>query len=427
MKQLILPSPVEMEGLKNYNNFFHPNLCHVCKTTVQKVLRPCSNCGMISYCSDEHRSLHWSQHQRICEAIRELSQTWGLKNTRGKLLNEWVNFKKTSVLKIAQILGHELEPYEEQMFMFAKSCLVCHQQNNLIITCEECFSVNSCSDHNLHCVKHDCASLKLSLILDINYLPKEQFIRSFSFYHEINIVSFPFDIVSFLVKFTMEEKYRCAWNLFDYYYSDWVSEVLTMCQIMLNVKYKYLINKKDFFVIHIISGHSTNLYDWLAWEILLHLLGPKITIKIIVVDANSLSFDTGNLQVCYVCNQLDKKISIHCRSMPYEDYVQSELHEQADVIIGYQADLTKFGQRAILALYSQKCPLILTTTSKKKTEDNVKKLQNVLGFFGMHFMSVKNSFQSLRPYRDYENNHVFISNQYLTICDNPNFFNDSVQ
>ncbi|XP_011139396.1 uncharacterized protein LOC105183155 isoform X2 [Harpegnathos saltator] len=49
-----------------YNSFFHPNLCHVCKLRNNGNLIECNQCRLISYCSEEHRLLHESEHSRIC-------------------------------------------------------------------------------------------------------------------------------------------------------------------------------------------------------------------------------------------------------------------------------------------------------------------------------------------------------------------------
>lgn len=420
-----LPMPVGIEGLINYNNFFHPNLCHVCKTSVQMKLKPCSDCHMISYCSEEHKILHEPQHKEICVAIGRMNQIRGLWNTRGKVWDEWLISRKNNMLGISQILRRKLQPYEEQMFMFPKSCLTCHQQSNLVATCEKCFSVNSCIDHNLHCVKHDCASLRLSLMLDISYLQQEKDIRSFSFCRHIDPSCFPYDMASFILKYTVEDKYQKPWFLFDYYYSDWVSQPLTMCQIVLDLKYQYLLYKTDLFIIHVIAVNRTDIYSWSAWEILLHLLYPGVTLKIIVIDANSSTLDVQNSQICNMCNSLKKSISIYYHGISYEDYVQKTPHERPDIIIGFHVDFKGFSQRTIRALHNQRCPLILTTTSQSKSDSNIRRLQDVLGVFEIKIFNSKNNFQSLRPYRDYENDGIFFCNQYLVICDSSGVSGDS--
>ncbi|XP_032685233.1 uncharacterized protein LOC116850728 isoform X3 [Odontomachus brunneus] len=68
-----------------YNQFFNPNVCHVCKQP-SEVLVTCNLCYMISFCSEEHRAIHRNSHSEICKTlamiITDISlwvrQTYGL-------------------------------------------------------------------------------------------------------------------------------------------------------------------------------------------------------------------------------------------------------------------------------------------------------------------------------------------------------------
>lgn len=422
--ELDLSKFLGIQGLLNYNNFFHPNICHVCKTTIQIRLKMCPGCLMISYCCEEHRIRHWPQHKEMCEAIRKLIEICSFWNSCGKIWDSWLHFRKENVRKIKPLIGRELEPYEEQMFMNAKSCFTCHQQIDLVAICENCFCVNSCINHGLPGFRHDCKELKTSLILDINYLPKEQHIKRLVFYVEISIPFFPSDMKSFVQMYGTENTFQTPCPFFGYYYSDWLSDALTMCQVLLEKNYEYLAYKSDLFLIHIISEDRTDMHDWLAWEVFLHLLQPGTTLKIVMIDSDVPNYEMPAYRVCTGCKVYQKKLLVECRASIYEDYVKSAPREQPDVIIGFHAQLRKLGQQTINTINRQRCPLILTTNLKSNMDDNITRLREVLGISGIPFIFVNNRFQSLRRCRDHETDLVFCRNQHLVICDSSGFLND---
>ncbi|OAD62659.1 hypothetical protein WN48_07011 [Eufriesea mexicana] len=94
---------------------------------------------MISYCCKEHQKIHWSQHKDLCKAIYSV-----LKDSKIDFLNikqdinteTWVQMKMNFMLLVAIKIGRKLEHYEEQMFKFLRSCIVCHDQNIKVL--EDC-------------------------------------------------------------------------------------------------------------------------------------------------------------------------------------------------------------------------------------------------------------------------------------------------
>ncbi|EFN78537.1 hypothetical protein EAI_02357, partial [Harpegnathos saltator] len=125
---------------------FNPNICHVCKSvnaeTSSYIL--CDQCCLISYCNVEHKMAHYVEHKDICKIITQLSKVRPQEDDkRYKDWQEWIQSRRELIESIKHRLDRPIEPYEEQMFLWSKSCNVCHQQAELK-TCQMCFSVNYC-------------------------------------------------------------------------------------------------------------------------------------------------------------------------------------------------------------------------------------------------------------------------------------------
>lgn len=413
-----------IKGFEGYNKFFHPNACHVCKTTIQRNLKSCSKCHMIMYCSEDHEMLHQSQHQEICEAIERISKKRNFWCTRGMTSEEWVISKKENVRRAKQELRRKLEPYEEQMFMFAKSCLICRQQTNLVTICEECCYINSCTDHSLIGVEHNCEGLLFSFILDIEYFQNERDIISKLVDYKVNMFNFPVNIESFVTCFGTNNVYSYRfWDPFDYYFCDWVSEPLTVCQIMQDPTYSYLARRSRSFIVHIIAG-SNSIDNWPTWELLLHMLADKVTLRIIVLGSEVQDACMPIRSLCDTCARLEKTLFINWRNISYEHYTQSSSYDHPDIIVGFHTELGEFENTTIKALIYQKCPLLLTARSKSKANDNINILQETLGTYNTSLTGIKNRFMSLRAHKDPENDCIFLYNEYLIICNSSKLSND---
>ncbi|EFN82484.1 hypothetical protein EAI_00188 [Harpegnathos saltator] len=131
----------------HYNKIFHPNLCHVCKKTREVVnLITCNRCFFISYCSEDHKNLHFLQHREICTAIEKYLKDNPEYLTHRFSQEEWLEVHDDFYQSVKQNLGRELERYEEQMFIFTRLCFICYQQTRLY-SCKKCLSIDYCLEH----------------------------------------------------------------------------------------------------------------------------------------------------------------------------------------------------------------------------------------------------------------------------------------
>ena len=124
------------KSIKNPNinrprSFFYASICHVCHSENSTVT--CNRCRMIFYCGNKHQDQHQIHHKDICKVILSMLKEIGASNL-------FENFKtadpelwleaKIKLLKKAELkIGRKLEEYEEQMFLFPKTCIVCHESD----------------------------------------------------------------------------------------------------------------------------------------------------------------------------------------------------------------------------------------------------------------------------------------------------------
>ncbi|XP_032678526.1 uncharacterized protein LOC116847538 [Odontomachus brunneus] len=153
-----------------YNQFFNPNVCHICKLPSKKLVM-CNQCYMISYCSNEHEAIHRNSHSEICKIIAKIithKSLW----LRYSSLGEWIESRKGILQQILPSLSRCIYQYETEMIMCAKSCCVCFRQAN-IRPCNICYSANFCNDHQiLFSLFHEkyCDDLLLLLNINITYI-----------------------------------------------------------------------------------------------------------------------------------------------------------------------------------------------------------------------------------------------------------------
>lgn len=177
-----------LDDLTNENDFFHPNICHVCKRTNDGNLISCDQCFMISYCCETHKRTHHLEHQELCKCITQyLREKSGAEwRSLRSSTPEWIQSRYKFLYDIMQKFQCTLKLYETQMIILPKSCHICHQQINLH-TCRTCYSDNYCVDHaqefqNYHASK--CRDLMLCLNLNIIKLSFKKFPRVFIVFPE---------------------------------------------------------------------------------------------------------------------------------------------------------------------------------------------------------------------------------------------------
>lgn len=401
----------------DYDEFFHPNICHICKATDQEILITCMHCGLISYCSENHRYFHESYHSDICIIIKNVIT----EDPHFSCLNEqWFEYQRSIMLKVQMMLPRELKPYEKQMFMHTRSCFTCHREDDLN-TCKRCISFEFCNEHKLSAALHEsiCRQIVLSLNLDIKYLEKEEwdtlYIRALSFPDGRPVTN----IDDFCKRYYRKLNTFEGWGLNHYIFTDYVSDPLTLYTGLKLVELYDLIKLTNTFVIHIIGANYINRRNFPAWELFLHTLINK-TKLIIVMIGPTLKHETGEHEVCIRCKFTKKRLILQSFPFFYHNYIFNREYTLPNVIIGFQVNLNKNTWiDSIKVIQKQDCPLFLASYSEYTSILNITEIRRILGIFISPNFKDQNNFNSRRPFRN-KYHDVSFRNSYLIIYKNLN-------
>ncbi|EFN82500.1 hypothetical protein EAI_00205 [Harpegnathos saltator] len=399
-----------------YNKIFHPNLCHVCKPTREMVnLITCNQCFLISYCSEDHKNLHLPQHRQLCTVIEKF-----LKNNPQRLdhrfrSDEWYGAKLQLFLIIAPDLGRKLQKYEIQMFTFARSCLICHQQTG-VYSCKKCVSVDYCLEHKEEFErKHkrtSCNILILWLNLELSNVQYESKTSLSLKFMKFPDNDRPFNDTAKFIEHYVQDK-KGIWYALDYIYTDYVSGPLSVYHGMYRAGLLDVLLTESICIIHVVAAGPIQRNGLSAWEILLHLFS-NIQVLIIVLVGIDLQFEFGMQEICPRCVCNKKKLIYECCGMTYSDYMDNPIYRRANLIVGFQAEL-EFGSwnKCIQTMQSQECPVFLTHITLDAALGGVVKIRDVLGDDVRPFLIVKNKFRSLRPHRAVE--EIYHLNSFLIV------------
>ncbi|XP_014475076.1 PREDICTED: uncharacterized protein LOC106744658 [Dinoponera quadriceps] len=408
----------------DYNQFFHPNVCHVCKSTDQNNLLSCNRCYMISYCTEEHKILHQSHHEDICVLISSVLDEDPDWNTRRLFFHEWIEIQKTFAEIIRMTLTRELMPYEKQMFVFAKSCFICHQRGNLY-TCERCISFSYCVDHAELALLHHptmCELLTLTLKLDIAAIEQKTWQTL-----QVKFTTFPSkkkrvtNMGTFCNQYFRPQKGDLYWCLYDHIFTDYVSDPLTVHNGLKSANWFRLEETMGIFTVHVIAANYVNRHNFPAWELFLHLLNKNSKL-IIVMIGPELQTEFNEHKVCSRCKIARKKLILESFPLLYHHYVSSTSYKPPTLIVGFQAEVHVgvTWSESIIAIQARNCPFLLTAKTETKLLKDMIKMREVLNKSVNSFLNVKNKFFSYRPYRDFETENVSYRNTYLAIFKNLN-------
>lgn len=417
-----------------YNQFFQPNLCHVCKSRGNGNLISCTDCNTISYCNEDHRKKHYEEsHGKICKIIDRILVTtphsFGETNCEMK---EWIEYRerllKKISLKIKQDLNRSIEEYEKQMVLWSKMCVFCYERKNLQ-SCQRCLSVHFCPLHREEFLeKHsydDCTNYVTILNFEIARISRNCDVRYDElFSHPILLTpkdDEPCNIKTVLSKNLLTLESNNYLKFEDYILSDYISRPLTIYFGLerTNLLSKVLAIKRQF-IIHIIDVDSVDRNSMRAWEILFHL-SYKLHEIVIVCTGPGLADFSEEIIICNLCKLGRKKLTFICRPKLYDDYMQSIYnYKEPDIIIALGENSFEWQpySNTVNAIKSRICPLFLSCSDTRKSEDIRYKIKHEIGNGEKALSIYKNPFASLLLYKDKYTNIVSFRNRYVVIFSN---------
>ncbi|XP_032685290.1 uncharacterized protein LOC116850762 [Odontomachus brunneus] len=405
-----------------YNQFFNPNVCHVCKCPSRDLIT-CNFCKMISYCSEEHKDIHRNSHSEICIAMAIRITDKSFSDTH-RSLEEWIESRNDVLEQILPSLSRCIYQYEKEMILCAKSCCVCYRQINLS-PCNICYSANFCDEHQtefsvLH--KKDCGELLLLLnmnMADIIHMEKLQKKRKFgkfpiqrSFHDNITFInSYVLSKVSsYRSKMLDNPNSILYWTTEQYIYSDFVSSPLTLYYALKKSNLLSVPLNACKYIVHLIDANRIDVISLQTWHIFLHFFRRIKELYIVLIK--SPIFESRDLgSVCSTCRMYRQKLYVKNVSETYYTYVRSESYEPPNVIVLQTISMgTWLG--SITAIIAQKCPLLLTADTRSTAQKNLNMIKDITGET-RKCLYRKNKFRGYRPYRNYVTGKCYYRNAHF--------------
>ncbi|XP_014480839.1 PREDICTED: uncharacterized protein LOC106747634 [Dinoponera quadriceps] len=407
---------------ERYNQFFNPNICHVCKSVRKDNFISCDQCCLILYCNEEHKAEHRAKHAESCAILKQVLQENPQEYMRSfSDWQHWIQSREKLLIAVAMKLCRPMEQYEKQMILWSKTCVVCYLQTELK-TCQRCFSANYCDVHaNAFRKKHNealCSQLMLSLNIDIETIVDNVSPISYDFLSFINRNSYFEEMLEFCIEHILTRREEnMDWIAKDYVLSDYLSEPLT---IYFGFKQLYLLLfiRTPVFVIHLLRTDSLDIRGLPAWEILLHLIPEIIELEIVMIISELELYDPYICNLCNHCTRMNKKLSFYFIRMRYGNYaISSVRYKIPRVIFVFLVDFNKQNLLFELKelLINLPCPLFISFTHKQKAHNFIINVKEALNMNIEPELNRINHFSGLVPHKNKETGNTYFRNEYLII------------
>ncbi|XP_051166640.1 uncharacterized protein LOC127284953 [Leptopilina boulardi] len=429
---------------------FYVNTCQTCHCLdkLEKRLKRCSGCHMISYCDTEHQAKHWPIHKKLCKIVKQIISTNGgnsiFGNTKGLDKKNWVKLKMNTMLIVSLKIGRELTTSEKDMFLFPRICCICHDSNPRALTnCLDCGNSSFCNDH-ISDARHKiiCSSFALGYKLNlfkmftsnINIL---EIISILLDKNPINCIPFAVENYNFLsmrqfidIFFHEIINNHCQENMmssdfWEIFIADYFTRPLTLLSAIKLINYKV----ERELIIHIIGSYYLELNGIFAWEIIFHLMTSIEKLTIILIGPGLVEDKIMNPQLCENCQKLGKFINVIVDNNYYHEFMNEEM--RPNLIIGYNLGISEYEnpgslddtwQLTILKIVEINVPFIMTCYTEGEAHKDHERINYFLKTKSKtntnYTILQRNKFASLTPFRDFETEGVFYQNDYLIVYNN---------
>ncbi|XP_051173300.1 uncharacterized protein LOC127289414 [Leptopilina boulardi] len=428
----------------NNETSYYPQICNFCHKTEGKII--CKRCKIVSYCDKKHLNQDQIHHKDLCEVIFRLQQEMKEKYLfyEEKTLNqdEWLSMRIEKLKNVQMRIGRKLTKNEEEMFLFPKSCGVCHDSDSNLLKSCEC-GVFLCKTHkNDPTHKKICKELSIDFkmssnapIINVNFSLLEQtadeiskmknsdstkaFIEIvFSLLNELSDKLFNGKLPVSMEMLTppLINKISVKEDNFSkiLFVNNFLSAPLTLFYTMEKINKK--INSS--MIIHIIGANKENFEEKFLWAFLFYHVNQLENLKIIFIGSEFRDFP-----IIDVFNYSDMKINlkIEVYALNYDEYFSSKKFVKPDVIFGCGLNIhekklstpERIWKNTILTLEKMEVPFILTAGTKERAENDHKTICDLLAKSVNFEFFEENPFASLCLKRDFETTGIMYSNKYI--------------
>lgn len=406
--------PNEVVQKEFSNNFFYANVCQYCiQLSKVTVVKRCSSCDGVFYCSREHQLAHREDHKEFCDTLKAIKQKLNKQNIFEDMPVNNMSFKNY-LIDIAEMqLQRPLKNSEKQVFLFPRVCLICNESNpKLVKSCE-------CCPHANFCVKH------------LNDLDHQRECRFFTFCFYLDHFSILFRTISvrdFINALPRNSKYtplplNMGVFLVDYvkpYHSHLYFEAVEVQMNLAFIFHRALtviyalqrlnLTKCTQLQIHVICKKRMEEVNHNEWEMLFHWFPKLKSLKVVLIGCQGLPRQVTT-KLCDLCRGIKRTLKVEAHYMLYKDYY-NETHKVPDLIVAFDVDYMTchtWVECADLMTYIN-TPIVLTAMTQA---DLLAGLQDCVEDPNKFSQIIINPFGNLRPQRS--SKKVVYPSHYITI------------
>ncbi|XP_043479683.1 uncharacterized protein LOC122509580 [Leptopilina heterotoma] len=403
---------------------FYPGICQVCKCANAK--EACTRCKMVFYCGQSHLKQDQSEHKDICKVILGLLNEKGTPHLFDNMdvsdEKSWLE-AKVNFLKIARSkLNRDLMNYEKQIFLFPRTCFVCHESNLSVLKTCKC-GVSLCkihrddTDHKLLC---DYFNFNLKWARSKEKRQDQIVVTAFANKRDYKVMP---TMDQYIDRYFEFKNYRLK-PLLQNPRKVVISDFLTRSLTFIYIAEKLETPIPNTLYIHVVGALNEEFESVCYWHTVIKWFDNVTTLYIDFIGVELTENDDFNPKSTFHFH--DKRLknsqftfsTYHGR---YEDFFRNVEFRRPDVIIGYNLNLHESDLglsactwRETLSIISKmNVPFFLTAVTEVRARKDHEMIGKILGrkinyeFFG------KNPYASFMPERDYETERLCYSNNYV--------------
>lgn len=382
------------------NNFFYANVCQYCiQLSKDKIVKRCSNCDSVFYCSREHQLAHREDHKVFCNALKFIKTNLNKDDIFQNMPMNDTSFKNYLIDLAEMQLNRTLKNCEKQVFLYPRVCIICNESNpRLVKSCKNC-------PHANFCIKH---------FDDLNH---QRECRYFTFCFYLDHFSMLFKSIQFsdfISVFPRNTKYtplpvNMGMFLLEYvkpYHSDLYFDATEVQMHLSSIFYRsvtviYALQRLNLtrctqLQIHLICKKRMDEINHNEWEILFHWFPKLKSIKIVLIGCQGLPRNVPT-KLCDLCKGIKRTLKVEAHYMLYKDYYNETLNVP-DIIVAFDIDYMTFStwMESTNIITQMNTPIVLTAITQA---DLLAGLQDCVKNPNKFSQIIINPFGSLRPQR----------------------------
>ncbi|XP_032669959.1 uncharacterized protein LOC116843585 isoform X2 [Odontomachus brunneus] len=408
---------------------FASNLCLVCMERSREI---CEFCGMVSYCSVEHKKQGRSKHRDLCEILTEICAIGGSLSLLPELTPDDYRIYRLKLIEIVECrLGRSLELWEKEIILYPRVCRSCRNFSKALRNCPAC-------QVELYCDNHDSGHEKWCREFQV-------FRRVLFMQHENghvnpempdtfreNPLHLPDDFDSLMARLYDYSTYYRGMDCYTYCSLSHISTIplTALYSMQISCQNWEII---DTFVIHVIGAEfqfeGINLHVW--EKLFLHLIpnlkrlrlmfvGPELRLP--TVPLNLLTA----VKICSACKTSARHVNVSFHpSKFYHDFCRSKLFIKPDLVCLFNPGLyreTGFEGKdtwpeTIREFCKTRVPVCVTSYTKHEIPREMMRIKSIIDIETI-LEPRRNPYASIKPDRNFVSDDtapLIYKNYYLAI------------